>query len=39
VAWAHVVPIVDMLLGVDWLRSRHVWLSYATRQFVVAVRQ
>jgi predicted aspartyl protease len=39
VASAHVVPIVDMLLGVDWLRSRRVWLSYATRQFFVAVRQ
>jgi hypothetical protein len=39
VASVHVVPIVDMLLGVDWLRSRRVWLSYATRQFFVAVRQ
>ncbi len=39
VASAHVVPIVDMLLGLDWLRSRRVWLSYATRQFFVAVRQ
>jgi hypothetical protein len=38
-ASAHVVPIVDMLLGVDWLQSRRVWLSYATRQFFVAVRQ
>jgi Aspartyl protease len=36
---AHVVPIVDMLLGIDWLRSRRVWLSYATRQFFVAVRR
>ena len=37
--WAasvHVVPIVDMLLGVDWLRSRHVWLSFATKQVFVA---
>jgi hypothetical protein len=39
VASARVVPIVDMLLGVDWLRSHRVWLSYATRQFFVAVRQ
>jgi Aspartyl protease len=38
VASARVVPIVDMLLGVDWLRSHRVWLSYATRQFFVAVR-
>ncbi len=36
VAPAHVVPIVDMLLGADWLRSRHVWLSFATRQIFVA---
>jgi hypothetical protein len=36
VASAHVVPIVDMLLGTDWLRSRHVWLSFATSQIFVA---
>jgi hypothetical protein len=35
----NIVPIVDMLLGVDWLHTRRVWLSYATRQFFVAVRQ
>ena len=39
VAATRVVPIVDMLLGVDWLHSRRVWLSYATRQMFVAVRQ
>jgi hypothetical protein len=39
VASVRVVPIVDLLLGVDWLRSRRVWLSYATRQIFVAVRQ
>ncbi len=38
VASVHVVPIVGRLLGVDWLRSRHVWLSYATKQMFVAVR-
>jgi hypothetical protein len=32
-----VVPIVDMLLGADWLRTRHVWLSFATRQIFVAI--
>jgi hypothetical protein len=32
------VPIVDMLLGTDWLRSRRVWLSFATKQMFVAVR-
>ena len=37
VASVHVVPIVDMLLGADWLRSRHVWLSFATKQLFVAV--
>lgn len=35
-ATVHVVPIVDLLLGVDWLLSRHVWLSFATRQVFVA---
>jgi hypothetical protein len=39
VASVRVVPIVDMLLGVDWLQSRRVWLSYATRQVFVAVHQ
>lgn len=35
-ASVHVVPIVDLLLGVDWLISRHVWLSFATKQVFVA---
>jgi hypothetical protein len=34
----HIVPIVDMLLGADWLRTRHVWLSFATKQMFVAAR-
>jgi hypothetical protein len=37
--WAapvHILPIVDMLLGADWLRTRRVWLSYATAQVFVA---
>ncbi len=38
VATVHVVPIVDLLLGTDWMRSRHVWLSFATRQVFVAAR-
>jgi hypothetical protein len=38
VAPVHVVPIVDMLLGADWLRTRHVWLSFATKQVFVAGR-
>jgi len=25
-------PIVDMLLGADWLAQRRVWISFATRQ-------
>ncbi len=29
-------PIVDMLLGADWFRTRRVWLSYATGQVFVA---
>jgi hypothetical protein len=32
------VPVVDMLLGADWLGARHVWLSFATRQMFVATR-
>jgi hypothetical protein len=38
VAWVRVVPFVDMLLGIDWLRLRHVWLSFATRQMFVAAQ-
>jgi hypothetical protein len=37
--WAapvHILPIVDMLLGGDWLRQRRVWFSYATSQIFVA---
>jgi hypothetical protein len=37
--WAarvHVLPIVDLLLGEDWLRGRRVWFSYATSQVFVA---
>jgi aspartyl protease len=29
-------PIVDMLLGADWLVSRRIWISYATQQIFVA---
>lgn len=29
-------PIVDMLLGADWLAGKRVWISYATRQLFVA---
>lgn len=28
-------PISDMLLGVDWLMGRRVWISYATNQLFV----
>ena len=38
VAPVHVVPIVEMLLGADWLAARHVWLSFATKQIFVATR-
>ncbi len=30
-------PVVDMLLGADWLAVQRVWISYATRQVFVAV--
>jgi hypothetical protein len=29
-------PIVDMLLGADWLAQRRVWISFATKQLFVA---
>ncbi len=30
-------PIVDLVLGADWFRTRRVWLSYATGQVFVNV--
>jgi hypothetical protein len=38
VAPVHVVPIVDMLLGADWLLPRRVWVSFTSRQIFVAAR-
>jgi hypothetical protein len=32
----HVLPMVDLILGADWLAGRLVWLSYATAQVFVA---
>ena len=29
-------PIVDMLLGADWLAGKRVWISFATQQVFVA---
>jgi len=37
VAPVRVVPIVDMLLGADWLRTRRMWLSFATKQVFIAM--
>jgi hypothetical protein len=34
-----VVPIVDMLLGADWLSTRRLWLSFATKQVFIAMPQ
>jgi len=36
VAPVRVVPIVDLVLGDDWLQSHRVWLSYSTLQVFVA---
>jgi hypothetical protein len=36
--WAapvHILPIIDMLLGEDWLGRHRVWLSYATSRVFV----
>jgi predicted aspartyl protease len=32
------MPIVDMLLGADWLATRHIWISFATKQLFVATQ-
>jgi hypothetical protein len=32
-----VVPIVDMLLGADWLSTRRMWLSFTTKQVFIAM--
>jgi hypothetical protein len=36
VAPVQLVPIVDLLLGADWLQSHRVWLSYSALQVFVA---
>lgn len=36
VAPIQLTPVADMLLGADWLMSRRVWISYATRQLFLA---
>ena len=36
VAPIRLTPVVDMLLGADWLASRRVWISFSTRQVFVA---
>jgi hypothetical protein len=36
VAPVRLTPIVDLLLGADWLAGRRVWISFATRQVFVA---
>lgn len=38
VAPIRLAPITDMLLGADWLSTRRVWISYATRQVFVEHR-
>jgi predicted aspartyl protease len=35
VAPVRLAPIADVLLGVDWMISRRVWISYATRQLFI----
>jgi hypothetical protein len=31
-------PVVDMLLGADWLTARRIWISFATHQLFVSGR-
>ena len=35
VAPVQVAPTVDMLLGLDWMQSHEIWLSYATMQVFI----
>ncbi len=35
VAPVHLAPIVDMLLGADWLTNRRIWISFTTHQLFV----
>ena len=37
VAPIRLTPIVDMLLGADWLAGRRIWISFSTRQLFVTV--
>jgi hypothetical protein len=32
-----IAPMVDVLIGMDWLTGRHIWFSFATRQIFVAL--
>lgn len=36
VAPIRLAPIVDMLLGVDWISKQHLWISFSTQQLFVA---
>lgn len=36
IAPIRLIPIVDMVLGADWLATRRVWISFTTRQVFVA---
>ncbi|MFO1027282.1 MAG: retroviral-like aspartic protease family protein [Acetobacteraceae bacterium] len=38
VAPIRLTPVADMLLGCDWMLTRRVWISYATRQVFVATQ-
>jgi hypothetical protein len=35
VAPVRLTPIADMLLGCDWMLTRRIWISYATKQMFV----
>jgi hypothetical protein len=41
VIWAEPVllapPVLDMLLGADWIEGKRIWISYATQQLFLAV--
>ncbi len=39
VAPVHTLRSIGALLGADWLGERHVWISWATNQVLVAARQ
>lgn len=39
VAPIHILPIIDMIIGLDWLHRHRIWISYATNQVFMTPAQ